>query len=90
MTEAIGLINNFSFEYLGIARTYAEVLVVYDGSRRTLEKNVFSLDGTLRGRALKRGEWRDEWFFSLLCSGWQARHERYLPHHEDIVAAGSV
>ncbi len=90
MTEAIGLISHFSFEYLGVVRTYAEVLVGNEGSRRALEKNGFSLDGTLRGNALKRGEWRDEWFFSLLRPDWQAGRERYLPRHEEIIAAGSV
>ena len=90
MTEAISLIGHFSFEYLEAARVYAEVMVGNDGSRRALEKNGFSLDGTLRGHAFKREEWRDEWFFSLLRSEWQAGRERYLPRDEEIVVAGSV
>lgn len=90
VAEAIGLISHFSFEYLGVVRTYAEVLVGNHGSRRALEKNGFSMDGTLRGNALKCDEWRDEWFFSLLRSEWQAGRERYLPRDEEIIPAGSV
>ncbi len=90
MTEAIGLVSHFSFEYLGVVRVYATVMVGNDGSRRALEKNGFSLDGRLRSHALKRGEWRDEWFLSLLRSEWQAGRERYLPRDEEIVVAGSA
>ena len=90
MTEAISLISHFSFEYLDVVRVYAMVLVCNAGSRRALEKNGFSLDGTLRNHALKRGEWRDEWFYSLLRSEWQAGRERYLPRDEEIVVAGSA
>ncbi len=90
MTEAVSLVSHFSFEYLGVERVYATVMVGNEGSRRALEKNGFSLDGTLRGHALKGGEWRDEWFFSLLRSEWQAGRERYLPRDEEIVVVGSA
>lgn len=90
VTEAIRLISHFSFQYLEAARVNAEVMVGNTGSRRALEKNGFSLDGTLRGHALKLEEWRDEWFFSLLRSEWQAGHERYLPRSEEIIPAGGA
>jgi ribosomal-protein-alanine N-acetyltransferase len=88
MTEAVGLISHFSFEHLCAVRVYATVMVGNGGSRRALEKNGFSLDGTLRSHALKRGEWRDEWFLSLLRSEWQAGRERYLPRDQVIVPPG--
>ncbi len=90
MTEAVSLVSHFSFEYLGVERVYATVMVDNEGSRRALEKNGFLLDGRLRGHALKRGEWRDAWFLSLLRSEWQAGRERFLPRDEEIVVAGSA
>lgn len=89
MTEAIRLICHFSFEYLDVARVYATVFVGNLGSRRALEKNGFSLDGTLRSHVYKRDEWRDEWFLSLLRSEWEMDRERFCPRQEDIVVIRS-
>ena len=89
MTEAIRLVCHFSFEYLGVVRVHAGVFVGNVGSRRALEKNGFSLDGTLRSDVIKRGEWRDEWFLSLLRSEWEGDRTRFLPRYEDVVVIRS-
>ena len=86
MTEAVRLVCHFSFKYLDAVRVYATVFVGNIGSQRTLEKNGFSLDGSLRCHVYKRGEWMDGWFFTLLRSEWEHNREQYLPGHEDIVA----
>lgn len=85
MTEAVRLVCHFSFVYLNAARTYATVFVGNFGSRRVLEKNGFSVDGTLRSNFFKRGEWIDMWFLSLLRSEWEVKWEQYLPRHEDVI-----
>lgn len=89
MTDAIRLVCHFSFEHLDVVRVYATVMVGNVGSRRALEKNGFSLDGTLRRHVLKRGEWLDEWFLSLLRSEWEADRARFRPRHEDVQVARS-
>ena len=87
MTDAVRLICYLSFKYLEVVRIYATVMVGNIGSRRVLEKNGFSLDGTLRSHVIKRGEWRDEWFLSLLRTEWEDKRERFYPRHEEIVVA---
>ena len=86
MTEAIRLVCHFSFKYLDVVRVYATVFVGNEGSRRALEKNGFSLDGTLRSQVIKRGEWRDEWFLTLLRSEWESRRDYYQPVSEKMVS----
>jgi [ribosomal protein S5]-alanine N-acetyltransferase len=85
MTDAVRLACYVSFKYLNAVRVCAQVFVGNTGSRRVLEKNGFSLDGTLRYHNFKRGTWRDEWFFSLLNGEWQSRRDKYAPIFEDIV-----
>jgi ribosomal-protein-alanine N-acetyltransferase len=89
MTEAVRLACHFSFSYLDTVRACATVFVGNIGSRRALEKNGFSLDGTLRSHVVKRGEWRDAWFLSLLRSEWEPKRGLYRPQHEEVVSAGS-
>jgi len=89
ITEAVRLICYLSFNYLDAARAYAPVFVGNTGSRRVLERNGFSLDGTLRHHVFKRGKWLDTWFFSLLRSEWEEKQQRFRPWHEDIVVAES-
>jgi ribosomal-protein-alanine N-acetyltransferase len=85
MTEAVRLVCYSSFELLDAARAYATVFTNNMASRKVLEKNGFSVDGTLRAHVFKRGEWRDEWFLSLLRPEWEVGKERYTPRHENIV-----
>ena len=66
-------------------RVYATVFVGNTSSRRVLEKNGFSLDGTLRCHVNKGGKWLDGWFLSLLRNEWQTRREQYSPRYEDLV-----
>ena len=87
MADAIRFACHFSFQYLNAAKVYAMVFTGNKRSRRVLEKNSFSLDGTLRWHFLKRGQWRDTWFLSLLRPEWQAKHDKYCPRHEEVVLA---
>ena len=87
MTEAIRLVCHFSFKYLNAARVYATVFVGNIGSRRTLEKNGFSLDGTLRCHVYRRGKWMDGWFFTLLRPEWERTREEFYPRCEEVVVA---
>ena len=86
MTEAVRLVCYFSFKYLDGVRVYATVFVGNIGSRRALEKNGFSLDGTLRSHVYKRGEWMDGWFFTLLRSEWEHNSKKISPSYEDVIA----
>lgn len=87
MTEAIRLACHFCFKYLDVVRVYATAFVGNVRSQRALEKNSFSLDGTPRCHILKRGRWRDAWFFTLLRTEWEDKREEFCPRHEGIVVA---
>ncbi len=83
-TGAIRLATHFSFKHVGAVRTYAQVFVGNIASRRALEKNGFRLDGTLRWGSYKRGQWLDDWFFTLLRPEWEARRDWYTPKDEQV------
>jgi ribosomal-protein-alanine N-acetyltransferase len=87
ITDAVRLACHLSFNYLDVVRACATVFVGNIGSRRALEKNGFSLDGTLRHHIYKRGQWFDGWFFTLLRTEWDSNRERYYPRHEKVVSA---
>jgi RimJ/RimL family protein N-acetyltransferase len=82
MTEALRLICGFGFSHLGIVRIYAPIFKGNIRSRRVLEKNCFILDGTLRNHILKRGQWRDAWFMSLIRADWEKQKGYYKPKSE--------
>jgi ribosomal-protein-alanine N-acetyltransferase len=88
MTDAVRLACYLSFHYLDAVKTAAGVFVGNTGSRRALEKNGFSLDGTMRSQFYKHGRWNDIWLFSLLRSEWESRQDYYLPDNEDIIITG--
>ena len=83
-TEAIRLICYLGFKYLGLVKIYSPVFVGNDRSRRVLEKNGFSLEGTLRKHFKKGSEWRDAWYMALLKSEWEENEGRFSPSFEDI------
>ena len=87
MTEAVRLICYLSFKQFDAARVYATVFVGNTGSRRVLEKNGFSVDGTLRSHVFKRGQFVDSWFMTLLRSKWEAEKARYTPRQENVIVA---
>ncbi len=87
ITDAVRLACHLSFCYLDAVRAYATVFVGNIGSRRALEKNGFSLDGTLRCHIYKRGRWRDGWFFTLLRTEWASNRDRFCPRREKVVLA---
>ena len=83
-SEAVKLAAHFAFHHLDAVRVFAEVFVGNDASRRVLEKSGFHLDGTLRRHRIKRGEWRDRWFFTLLRGEWESQRDLYLPRSERV------
>ena len=87
MTEALRLVCHFSFVHLDAARVYTTAFTSNVASRKVLEKNGFSVDGTLRSHVFKRGQFLDSWFLTLLRPEWEVEKERYTPRHEDVVVA---
>jgi len=84
VTEAIRLTCHVCFTHLNSNKVYATVFVGNDASRRVLEKNGFSLDGTIKRYFYKDGTWKDGWFFSLLKEEWEQRIGYFLPSGQDI------
>ncbi|MBI4267603.1 MAG: GNAT family N-acetyltransferase [Chloroflexi bacterium] len=88
MTDAVRLVCHFSLKHLDAARVSATVFMGNIGSRRALEKNDFSLDGTLRCDVYyKRGKWIDGWFFTVLRTEWEHNREKFGPRYEEVVLA---
>ena len=82
MTDALRLMCYLGFEHLGVVRISAAIFKGNIRSRRVLENNGFSLDGTLRSHLRKRGEWLDAWFMSLINMDWRKKQEFYKPTGE--------
>ncbi|MCL2150539.1 MAG: GNAT family N-acetyltransferase [Dehalococcoidia bacterium] len=59
MSEALGLVCRFGFEYLGAGVISGSVSVGNAASRRVMESIGFKLDGSLRRHILKDGQWID-------------------------------
>lgn len=59
MTEAVGELCDYVFKNTDIVRLYAEPFSDNAASCRVLEKNNFTLEGTLRNNAFKKGKLRD-------------------------------
>ncbi len=66
MTQAVQACVRWAFETLEVNRIQATVMAGNFGSARVLEKNGFSLEGTMREYKICHGEPRDYWMFSLL------------------------
>jgi [ribosomal protein S5]-alanine N-acetyltransferase len=78
MTEAVRLMLRFAFEDLGLYRVYASTFAANDASRRVLEKNGLSLEGTLREAIVRYGARQDFLQFGILRPEYEAacRKER--------------
>lgn len=66
MSEAVGEVLNYGFDAMGLNRVEALVTAGNEGSAGFLRSVGFSLEGTLRQYELARGEFQDQWMFSLL------------------------
>ena len=66
MTEAVRQLCREGFSRFAIARIYAEPFARNTGSRRVLEKNGFSLEGTLRQGVYKEETLQDYCIYGLL------------------------
>lgn len=69
-TEATQLLVNHMFRTLDIERIESVTDVENIPSQRVLEKNGFKREGMLRKRFLLRGDYRDEYMYSLVREDW--------------------
>ena len=76
-TEAVRLAISFAFQYLDAFQVSAVVFVGNEASKRVLTKNGFLFDRTLRRQSLKRGEWKDEWIYTLSRDEWEGPASSY-------------
>ena len=76
MTEAIGAILAYGFSTSGFNRVEAFVNNGNKRSTRLLEKNGFHLDGLLRQYEFNRGQFVDQYCYSLLKKDWQSADRR--------------
>jgi len=71
-TEAVRLLVDYLFSTKkGIERIEAVTDVENIRSQRVLEKNGFKREGELRKRAFNRGQYRNEYMYSLLREEWK-------------------
>ena len=70
-TEAAKIIVDYLFLSKPIARIQAHTGVKNWASQRVLEKTDFVREGTVRKRIFVRGEWRDEFLYSILREEWK-------------------
>jgi ribosomal-protein-alanine N-acetyltransferase len=73
MSEAIRAALDFGFERMGLNRIEAFVTTGNVRSLGLLERNGFSMEGTLRQYEWARGSFQDQWVFSLLRQDWENR-----------------
>lgn len=65
-SEVTKLITDYGFNKLQLQRIEASMFIDNHGSRKMLEKNGFSFEGTTRSSVKKRGEFVDGWLFSII------------------------
>jgi ribosomal-protein-alanine N-acetyltransferase len=70
-TEAVKIIVDYLFLSKDITRIQALTDVRNVGSQRVLKKAGFSREGTLRKSTFIRGEWRDNFVYSILREEWK-------------------
>lgn len=66
MTEAVGALTGYAFGAFDVGRLEAGVFSGNVASMRVLEKNGYTLEGTLRHRVVKNGEVRDQLMYARL------------------------
>lgn len=73
MTEAVSSALDYGFREMGLDRVEAFVTVGNQRSLAFLEKAGFSLEGTLRHYEWARGQFQDQWVFSVLRNEWESK-----------------
>ena len=66
ITDALVAVTRYAFETFDLAHVFAGIFERNVASRRVFEKNRFTLEGTIRRAARKRGRFVDEWLFGLV------------------------
>jgi RimJ/RimL family protein N-acetyltransferase len=70
-TEAITIVVDYLFLSKQLERIQATTDVTNKPSRGVLEKNEFKKEGTIRKAEFIRGQWRDEYLYSILRDEWK-------------------
>jgi RimJ/RimL family protein N-acetyltransferase len=70
-TEAITIIVDYLFLTKQIVRIQATTDTRNKASAKVLEKNGFKREGTIRKMEFVRGQWRDEYLYSILREEWK-------------------
>lgn len=72
-TEAVNLMLDYLFRSNGVARIQAHTDTRNVACQRVLEKTGFKKEGTLRKEHFSRGEWVDDFVYSILREEWEIR-----------------
>ena len=70
-TDAVKIAVDYLFLSKPIVRIQAHTNVRNTGSQRVLEKAGFQKEGIIRKRIFVRGDWRDEFLYSILREEWK-------------------
>jgi [ribosomal protein S5]-alanine N-acetyltransferase len=70
MSEAVAAVLRLGFDGAALNRVEATVMAGNAASATLLSRAGFQHEGVLRGRALKRGEFRDVHIFGITRPGW--------------------
>ena len=70
MSEAVAAVLRLGFEQTALHRVEAAVMAGNAASAAVLSRAGFHRGGVLRGRALKRGEFRDVQIFGITRADW--------------------
>ena len=70
-TEVVQLMVDYLFLFKNIVRIQATVDVRNKPSQRVLEKNGFRREGIQRKAEFVRGQWQDEYLYSILREEWK-------------------
>jgi RimJ/RimL family protein N-acetyltransferase len=70
-SEAVQIILDYLFLSKEIVRIQAHTDVRNVASQRVLEKTGFNKEGIVRKNTFARGEWRDDFLYSILREEWK-------------------